>query len=458
MTSIRERITEQQFETWFKGVELEACSHEEIRLRVPNTFAREWLRKNYSGLILEAIEEAQGARPELRLVVREGAESSLAAQGSLSAAVKKAVGKIEAPRPEPPAPAPAEALHAIHLNARYRLDRFVVGQGNRVPHAAVQALVERRGPAPFNPLFLHGGVGLGKTHLIQGLCVALREQDPAARILYVPCEHFINEFIAAVERSDLEGFRRRYRRVDALLMDDVHILGHKERTQEEFFNTFNSLHDAGKIIVLGADAAPPALGGLSDRLTSRFNWGMVCELERPSLETRLRIVRQQAANLEGELPDEVSEYVAEHIRTNVRELEGAVTRVVGFASLTGAAIDLELAREALRDVASHRRRRVTLDHISTAVTGHYGVRLAELQSKRRTQAIAVPRQICMYLARRLTGHSLEEIGGYFGGRDHSTVLYANEKIGRRSGTDAAFRALVDQLGIRACDEASVTQD
>jgi chromosomal replication initiator protein len=335
------------------------------------------------------------------------------------------------------------AAPVSHLNPEFRFETFITGPSNRLPWAATRTIIEGESRS-YNPLYIHGGVGLGKTHLLQAVTGALAEKKRSG-ILYVPCEQFINHFIAAVEKHGLEAFRQRYRNCDALIVDDVHLLAQKERTQEEFLHTFNTLYNGGRQIILSGDTEPGSVAGLSERLASRFKWGLVCELGSPEFATRESIVRAKAQRLEQPLPEEVVRFVAESVRASVRELEGAVTRVVGHAALSEVPPSLDLAQTVLKDVVISNRRRVTIENIAAVITERYGVRLSELQGKRRTQAIVVPRQLCMYLARRLTGKSLETIGGYFGGRDHSTVLYAVDRIRVKLQKDGSFNTLVEDI-------------
>jgi chromosomal replication initiator protein len=329
----------------------------------------------------------------------------------------------------------------VALNPNYRFDNFVVGPCNRFAHAAALGVSESPG-IPYNPFFLHGSVGLGKTHLLQSLCFALLERTPDTRILYLSCETFINHFIGALENGDLQKFRNKYRNVDVLVVDDIHMLANKERTQEEFFHTFNTLYNAGKQIVLSSDSSPKEIPKLQERLVSRFKWGLVTEIEPPCYETRMAILKRKSKERGHELPEDVARLLAEHVDTNIRELEGAVTRVIGYATLSGQSITADLARRLLRDVFSSPRGQPSMEDILRVVTAHFGVKVTDLQSKKRTNAIALPRQVGMYLARKITRHSLEEIGGFFGGRDHSTVLYAVDKIDRESRQDERFRELI----------------
>jgi len=480
LSQIRGRVSEQQFETWFKAVEPATCSEDVLELTVPNSFSREWLRKKYADIILGAAASANGGRrPVLRITVREGGDQAgetavATAMADLALAHSELTNTTPSPDPDravlveniqPARPHPGSldtqrgasregaTGYGVWLNPDYTFDNFIVGPGNRLPYAAAMAVSEKD-VRVYNPLFVHGGVGLGKSHLLQSICAGWRARRPDARVRYIACEQFINQFIAAVEKGDLDGFRRRYREVDLLVVADVQFLAGKERTQEEFFHTFNHLHQHQRQIVVSADVSPREIIGLSERLVSRFRWGMVCEIEAPGFETRLDIVRQRADRLGQALPEEVASFVSENVRTNIRELEGAVTRVVGHAHLSGTEIDMSQCRDALKDLVVERRRRVTIDHIAQAVTRHFDVKLAELQSKKRTQAIAVPRQVCMFLARRLTGHSLEEIGGFFGGRDHSTVLYGVDRINARSKDDGALRDTIEQLAAQALSAAA----
>ncbi len=330
------------------------------------------------------------------------------------------------------------------LNPGNHFDSFVVGPCNRFAHAACRGVADR--PAvSFNPLFLHGSVGLGKTHLMQAICHHLLDRNPELRIVYLSCEEFINHFITALQQGDVNTFRTRYRNADVLIVDDVQMLANKARTQEEFFHTFNALHNARKQIVLSSDAPPHEIPALQERLVSRFKWGLVSEIEPPCFETRVAILRSKAAQQGLVLHDDVAKFIAEHIENNVRELEGCLTRLQAMAALVNRPVDVQLARQALGSEIQQRNRPVRMDDILEIVTAQFMVKVADLQSKRRAQSIVQPRQVAMYHARKLTEMSLEEIGGYFGGRDHSTVLYSVEKVDRRRRVDHEFAALLTEL-------------
>ncbi len=319
----------------------------------------------------------------------------------------------------------------VVINPDYTFENFIEGPNNRLGAAAAKAVADGPGTA-YNPLFVHGGVGLGKTHLLQAICQHVLDRQANASMLYVSCERFMSLFIDSVQRGECGAFRDRFRHLDVLVIDDIHFLAKGDRSQEEFFHTFNTLYQARKQIILSSDAKPDEIPALEERLVSRFNWGLVVEITAPSFETRLAIVRQKARVRELHLPDDVVDYIARKIDRNIRELEGAITRVQGQAMLTEGCIDMDTARAALGDNATEpRRRALSIQAIADAVVDHYDIRLTDLQSKRRQRSVTLPRQMCMYLARKHTSHSLAEIGGFFGGRDHTTVMHAVQAIESR---------------------------
>ena len=332
----------------------------------------------------------------------------------------------------------------VVLSPDYVFDNFVTGPCNRLANAACVAVSERPGKA-YNPLFIHGGCGLGKTHLLQATCQEILRRAPDSRILYLSCDTFINHFMECVESGDMSEFRYRYRHLDVLVIDDIHFLGRRDRTQEEFFHTFNTLFQSGRQIILSSDAPPNEIPDLEDRLVSRFNSGLVARVDRPCYETRIAIVAKKAKLRGITLPQDVIGYIARKIETNTRELEGAITKIQGHAMLNGGKYDLDLARIALGDIVPPSERTVTIQQIIDQVTRFYNVRLADLQSKKRHKSIALPRQVCMYFARQKTRYSLEEIGGYFGGRDHTTVLHAIRTITDDRAADTTFAAHIDRI-------------
>jgi chromosomal replication initiator protein len=455
LEELRKHLNRQQMETWFRTATLRAAGPEGIAIVVQNSFTSNWLRSApYLGALEAAARTVFGESWPIQIVV----DPELAVRGRAAAPTPNAASSIRpSPATAPVAAQPRTGREArggqeagllwssdVALNPHYRFDNFVVGPCNRFAYAAAVGVSESPGRS-YNPFFLHGSVGLGKTHLLQSLCYSLLERDPETRILYLSCETFINHFISALENGDLQKFRNKYRNVDVLVVDDIHLLANKERTQEEFFHTFNTLYNASKQIVLSSDSPPKEIPTLQDRLVSRFKWGLVTEIEKPCYETRMAILKRKSREKGKEIPDSVAQLVAEHVDSNIRELEGAVNRLLGYASLNALDVTPDLARHVLRDVFLSPKGQPSMDDILRLVTSHFQIKVTELQSRRRTKAIAHPRQIAMYLARTITRHSLEEVGGFFGGRDHTTVLYAVEQIEKQMKADDRFRATIQGL-------------
>ena len=333
---------------------------------------------------------------------------------------------------------------SLRLHPDYTFENFVVGPSNRLAHASCVAVSQSPGNT-YNPLFVYGSSGLGKTHLLHAVCFEAQRRLDNAVIQFLSCEDFVNKFIRAIEEGNLAGFQSQFRTVDALVIDDVQFLREREHSQEEFFHTFNALYNNGKQIILSADSAPGKIPSLEERLISRFNWGLVTRIDPPSYETRVAIV-QKKAHLRGlNISDEIAGYIARKVHANIRELEGALTSIYAVATTTGQEIDLELAQKALEGQIEAAARHISISDIIEVVTGHFDVRLTDLQSRKRSQSITEPRQICMYLARNLTRHSLEEIGGHLGGRDHTTVMHAYNKISQAKDTDPKMSALLNDL-------------
>ena len=341
------------------------------------------------------------------------------------------------------------AFEETIISPDYSFENFVTGPENRLAHAAAVAVATQPGTA-YNPLFIHGGVGLGKTHLLQATCQRVLRDNPKARICYLSCDAFISDYVDCVQRQAMADFRLRYRQLDLLVIDDVHFLAERERTQEEFFHTFNELHQSKRQLVLSSDSPPEEIKGIEERLSSRFRWGLVASVSRPSYETRLAIVHAKAQLRGIAMPEEVKRHIAHAIDSNARELEGAITTLQGHAQLQGRAIDLALAHEALsKSNFDSRTTQATLQSIIGVVLEFYGVRLSDLQSKRRHRSITLPRQVCMFLARKRTNLSLQEIGGHFGGRDHTTVMHSIQTVQERMDQDAQFAETVTRLDTRS---------
>jgi len=439
-TILRRSVPRQQFETWFRGMSLVSLTADRAELTVPNNFLREWILRKYFGVLRRALREVSGGDPEVE--IRIGEEDGAPVERAPAEPAEPS--RAPSPRLSPPL---AYGESDVVLNAQYTFDNFIPGPSNNFPYAASLAVADSPGKS-YNPLFLHGSVGLGKTHLLQAICHRLMERRPDMRILYLSCETFTNHFVTAVANGELDSFRFRYRHVDVLLIDDIHFLASRERTQEEFFHTFNTLYNANKQIILSSDSNPAEIPTLEERLVSRFKWGVVAKIEQPVYETRVAIIARKGRVHGAIFPDEVVRFLAENIRSNIREIEGAVNKVAGMAHIYQRAVDLDLAREALRDLLPPPSSRVSVDGIVRTVAEHFGVPVRDLMGKRRSKSIAHPRQICMFLARRLTSHSLEEIGGYFGGRDHTTVMYAYDKIRRETEEDTALADIIEKLRVK----------
>lgn len=439
-SALKELIPKPPFYTWFQQATLSARSGDELTLAVQNDFTRNWLIDNYFADIQRAARSVCGPQTSVQVVV----DAELAIKRPERKRPVQDFGKLTtAPLEQPGLMRSSDVV----LNPDYTFDKYVVGPCNRFAHAAAVGVSEAPG-RNYNPFFIHGTVGLGKTHLLQSLCRAILDNNPESSILFLSCETFVNHFISALENGDLQKFRHKYRDVDVLVVDDIHILANKERTQEEFFHTFNALYNSGKQIVLSSDSPPKDIPSLHERLVSRFKWGLVTEIEPPCYETRMAILKRKCKERGGELPDEVAKTLAERLESNIRELEGAVNKLLGFSKLTGEPITPDLARHCLQDLFTVRRGPASLDDVATLVTGQFDVRLSELQSKRRTKAIAWPRQVAMYLSRRVTGRSLKDIGGFYGGRDHSTVLHAITKVESLLSEDAGIQDLIADLEVR----------
>ena len=431
LESIEARIgSHQAFETWFKPIVPRLLSPEVVELEVPNAFFIDWLHEHHLPLLQSGLRAALGAMPQVRFVLSDLTASTGASAASL-------------PPPAPVGARPSRSWLDTQLHPRLTFDTFVVGTGNRFTHAACCAVAEKPGYA-YNPLFIFGGSGLGKTHLLHAIGHAVRHSRPEARVVYVPAERFTNEMIFAIQHTQTLAFRNRYRNVDVLLIDDIQFLAGKEGTQEEFFYTFNALRDAHKQIVVTADKPPKDMPMLEERLTSRFNQGLVTDIKQPDLETRVAILRQRCAQ-EGSgvhLPDDVLLLISDRIRSNIRDLEGCLVRLLAVASLSHQEISVDLAEEVLRDYVNPEPEHMTPERILTAVAESFGAKSDALIGQRRTRAVVLPRQVAMYLTRQLTELSLVEIGRLFGNRDHTTVLYACEKV---TGLIAADSDMADKV-------------
>ena len=445
LEKIAERVTSQQFETWFRTLSLDFVPPDAVRIVVPNRFHQIWIEKRYRGVISEAVRQLAGVSPRVDFSIDPALRTTfLADQDATCDAGAGEAAETETPRKFDSLGQP--------LNPDYTFENFVVGPSNKFCHAAASAVAEQPGDT-YNPLFIHGNSGLGKTHLLQSLCHVLKARE--FKICYLSCEDFTNHFISAIESGSLDSFRWRYRHVDALVIDDVHFLADKERTQEEFFHTFNTLYNDKRQIILSSDRHPKDIADLEERLVSRFKWGLVVKLDMPPLETRIAIARRKARMRGFALSDMASHYIGERVKENVRELEGAVNRVIYLSRLHGREPDLELLAEALADLLPSLQAKPgpNLSDVLRVVAEKFGVRATDLQSRRQTKSVVYPRQLCMYLARMVTQYSLEEIGGHFGGRDHTTVHYGIRKITRMVEMDPVVKMMVESLIERLREQA-----
>ncbi|MHC4938201.1 MAG: chromosomal replication initiator protein DnaA [Planctomycetota bacterium] len=440
---LRRSVARQQFETWFRGMRLAGLSPDRATFTVPNNFLREWILRKYTGALRNAMRETLGSDVEIDIRIADdgdpGAQTAIPAPASESRVVPPTLGTA------PAGPiSPAYGEWDIVLNPQYVFENFVPGPSNNFAYAAATAVADSPGKT-YNPLFLHGSVGLGKTHLLQGICHRMMERRPDMRILYLSCETFVNHFVNAVANGELDNFRFRYRHVDVLLIDDIHFLANRERTQEEFFHTFNTLYNANKQIILSSDSTPAEIPTLEERLVSRFKWGVVARIDAPHYETRIAIITRKVRMHGMAFPEEVVKFLGENVRSNIRELEGAVNKMVSLAHITGKPIDIDMAREALRDLVPPTPNRVSVENIMRCVADRFAISVRDITGKRRHRHVARARHVCMFLARKMTSHSLEEIGGYIGGRDHTTVMHGFQRIRNDVQADPELAQLIDSL-------------
>jgi chromosomal replication initiator protein len=403
LARIEVKVNRHSFATWFRPTSFLSLDDDRLRVAVPNAQFREWLSKNYHGVLAEALAEL--GRPEVTVVFQEVTE----------------------PAPAVVATGTPERDAGSHLNPKYSFESFVVGSSNQFAHAAARAVAEIPSKS-YNPLFIYGGVGLGKTHLMHAIGHYILARQTRLNVLYISTDRFINEMINAIRFDRLPAFRQKYRSIDVLLIDDIQFIAGKDRTQEEFFHIFNALHDAQKQIVISSDCPPRQIPTLEERLHSRFEWGLIADIQPPDIETKVAILRKKAEAERVEIPENVALFIASKVKTNIRELEGSLIRLIAYASLTGRDIDLPLAQETLRDLLHTEEKPVTIEMIQKFVADHYSLKISELKAKNNSKSVAVPRQIAMYLTKSLTGASLPEIGREFGGKHHSTVIHSVRKI------------------------------
>jgi chromosomal replication initiator protein len=431
LEKLKNELSKPSFETWMSSTRLLSIDGDTLVISVPNEFAKDWLESRYASLIRSSVQAVLGHSVSLRFII-PSPEGSYREDPNHSIPISPTI-PIQ------------DELIPNSLNTKYTFDTFVIGNSNRFAHAASLAVAESPAKS-YNPLFIYGGVGLGKTHLMHAIGHHVLQRSPNTKVLYVSSEKFTNELIDSIRDENSIEFRNHYRNVDILLIDDIQFLAGKERTQEEFFHTFNALHEANKQIIISSDRPPKEIPTLEDRLRSRFEWGLITDIQAPDLETRIAILRKKAKMENLQVPNEVMVYIADKIHSNIRELEGALIRVMAFASLSSIPIDTEVAVEALKDILpANNTKQITIDMIQQSVAGYFHLSPSEFKAKKRTRAVAFPRQIAMYLSRELTDSSLPKIGDEFGGRDHTTVMHAHDKITQALTNDPLLEKKVNEM-------------
>lgn len=435
LKNLKQIFSKQIYETWLMPLKPIAFNNNTLTLEVPNTFFLDWIKKHYLSFIENNLRDLNASFQKVDLVVSVDASGS----ASLSSKEMKSIPKPSLKK---------EIKNSVadsNLNPKYSFDNFVVGSCNRFAHAACVAVAQSPAKS-YNPLFIYGGVGLGKTHLMHAIGQYIFGKNPLAKVVYISSEEFTNFLIDAIQKRSTLKFRNKFRTVDVLLLDDIQFLSGKEQTQEEFFHTFNTLYDARKQIVLSSDRPPKEIPNLEERLVSRFEWGLVTDLQFPDTETRIAILKKKAELSNLNVPDEIIYFLAEKIKTNIRKLEGALIRVVSYASLMGSPLTITMAEEVLQDlILVEEESTITINNIQTKVSEHFEVKLSDLRSKKRSKAVVIPRQIAMYLARELTPHSLTDIGSAFGGKDHTTIIHAIKKIESNIKNDTNFEKTITNI-------------
>jgi chromosomal replication initiator protein len=421
LISLATKVPPAALDSWLRPCRLTAVEGDHIKIAAPNTYTRDWLHQHHTESLQAAAREVLGGNPRVSLDIDREAPSHAA----------------EPNETEPP-------VAAQGLSVRYTFDSFVVGNSNQFAQAACQAVAELPSRA-YNPLFIYGGVGLGKTHLLHAVGHQIARLYPHLRLLYLSSERFTNDLINAIRYDRTAEFRAKYRTIDLLLIDDIQFISGKERTQEEFFHTFNDLYEARKQIVVSSDSAPKEIPDLEERLRSRFEWGLIADIQPPDFETRVAILKKKAEIERVRLPDDVAYLIASRIKANIREIEGSLTRMIAFCSLSGRNMSVELAQEVLADLWGEEERVITMEHIQRKVADFFGIKLSDMRAKNRTKSVAFPRQIAMYLSRQLTHSSLSDIGRAFGGKDHTTVIHAVSKLQLLIQEDPKLKQTIDTL-------------
>jgi len=428
LAHLKDQLGKQNYETWIQPITFVSRDRTRLYLNVPNKFFRDWLTEHYLTRIEEVLSEAAQLKMLVSLDVKQEPQAKTVAD--------KSVGRDERQRDR--------IQRNNNLIAKYTFDNFVIGASNQFAHAASMAVANQPGDH-YNPLFIYGGVGLGKTHLINAIGHRAVSKFPASKVFYLSSESFMNELISSLRRDRMDEFKKKFRNIDVLILDDVQFIAGKERTQEEFFHTFNSLYESRRQIVITSDKFPKEIPGLEDRLRNRFEWGLIADIQPPDMETRVAILQKKAEAEKVILPHDVAIFIASNIDSNVRELEGSLTRLGAFSSLTRSTITIELAKEVLRNTLRGAQREITIEGIQKTICDYYNIKVGDLKAKRRTKNIAIPRQVAMYLCRKYTETSFPAIGDKFGGRDHSTVIHASKTIERKIKEDPYMLTTIEKL-------------
>lgn len=429
------RVKEQSFKTWLKPTRGEPGSNGDFNVAVPNQFVADWIKTHFNELIEEALHEVSGKRYSVSYIIHKPPDDDGQTSLELTAVNQRDFASISGP----------VARHQHNLNGKYNFESLVVGDFNQFACAAATAVAEAPGMTKYNPLYIYGGTGLGKTHIVQAIGHRILELFPNKRVMYATSEKFTSDFIASISNSSTANFTRVYRDVDVLLIDDIQFFTGKESTQEQFFHTFNTLYHLGKQIVLSSDRSPKEIKGLEERLLSRFSWGLVTDLQAPDLENRTAILYKKLETEGISMPDNVIRFIADCVSTNIRELEGALIRLLAYASLKNEPVDVELAEKVLSDTFTSMRKEVTIDAIQKKSSECFGIEPDMMRAKKKTSKIALARQVAMYLSRSLTDNSLKSIGDAFGGRDHSTVIHACDLISKKMSVDSSLRQKIDKI-------------
>jgi len=439
LAQLEQTLNPQHFATWIKPIRLIKVDKDNVLLEVSNRFVRDWIRDHYVPVIREVISKIGAVDYQIQLKIGSGEISKN----------KTDVNAETLPEAKPAAPAPREQVSgnsnaASNLNPKYTFEEFVAGSSNQFAFAAAMAVANN--PATtYNPLFVYGGVGLGKTHLITAIGNTIIKKNPEMRVCYYTSEKFMNELINSLRYAKMDEFRNKFRSMDVLLIDDVQFIAGKERTQEEFFHTFNALYESHKQIVVTSDKFPKEIPGLEERLRSRFEWGLIADIQPPDVETKQAILKMKAEQNGIDLPEDVAFFLANSVSSNVRELEGYLVRIGAYASLTSTPISLNMAREILKDILVEKNKEISIEEIQKAVASYFSVKVADLKSPKRLKALVLPRQIAMYLSRHMTSSSYPEIGERFGGKDHSTIIHAIKKIEKQMETDYQLRSTINTV-------------